>query len=148
MKRTEHGRGRAFKVAVGAIGWAAVWGVASSSGCASIVGADDYKVGDGGGAGAGGGGGGPACGATWTGDDPTCEACMERLCCTQLQACGPGMPCAALFVCGQRNCPAFALACLQSLCAAELAASQSSLIALGTCHSTQCCSGQCADCTN
>jgi hypothetical protein len=71
---------------------------------------------------------------------------MERLCCEDLKNCGPGMPCAALLVCGLRNCPAFALACLQNFCASELAAGQSSVVALATCHNNQCCNGQCTDC--
>jgi|SRR5215471_8611055 len=134
---------RVFRLAAGTIAWAALGGFAMSSGCASIVGADDYKVGS---AGAGGSGG-PACGASWTTDEPVCEACMEMHCCTQLQACGPGTTCAALFVCGLRNCgTSLQLPCLQQFCATELTASQASLVALATCHNNQCCTGQCTDC--
>src|SRR5215471_7532948 len=129
MKRKEFGRGRVFTLVVGTIAWVALAGLAMSSGCASIVGADDYKVGSG-----GGGAGGPACGATWAPDEPACEACMEANCCDQLQTCGAGSPCALLLLCGLRNCTSFELPCLQQLCMNELNAAQPSLVALATCH--------------
>lgn len=142
MKRTESGRKRAFRLAVGTIAWAALGGLTLSSGCASIVGADDYKVGDGGGA-----GGPSACGVGWTDKEPVCEACMEAQCCSQLQGCAPGTSCYALLNCGARNCgTSLELSCLQQLCAAELTAGQAPLLALAACHNNQCCGGQCSDC--
>src|SRR5882672_6245573 len=114
MKRTE--LGRALMVAAGAAGWATVVGLALSSGCASIVGADDYKVGDGMGTGAGGSTG-AGCGTLWTRDDAPCEACMERQCCIQLRACAPNTSCATLLECASANCVNdMTVSCYQNFC--------------------------------
>jgi len=94
--------------------------------------------GAGGSAGVGGGGPPPQCGIVWS-TTAACEACMNSMCCSQMQACAPGTGCDALLNCIAANCLNSAdQNCVQNSCSAQVSAGLQAVTNLVNCNATSC----------
>lgn len=86
---------------------------------------------------AGMGTGTPKCGVSWS-EVASCDDCMTKSCCAELQNCGSGTPCGAFLDCVASNCTSTDANCIQTSCSAELKAATADVSTLSDCNTQKC----------